>query len=209
MARYTGPVCKLCRREGVKLMLKGTRCMTPKCAFDRRPQAPGVHGAKRQRKMSDFGSQLREKQKARRIYGVLEKQFRRMYEDARRAEGATGERLLQALEMRLDNVVYKLGYADSRKQARQLVRHGHFAVNERKTDIPSFITKIGDVITLKDTSREKEYFKVAGEIMGKKDVPAWLGQDASQMSGRVISVPTRIEIDLTLEELLIVEYYSR
>jgi small subunit ribosomal protein S4 len=208
MARYTGPVCKLCRRENVQLMLKGARCMTDKCAVKRRPQAPGMHGAKR-KKVSDFGQQLREKQKARRIYGILERQFRKMYEDARRAEGATGENLLQLLEMRLDNVVYKLGYADSRKQARQLVRHGHFVVNGRKTDVPSFKTKVGDQIELRPASRQKEYFKMVADVIGKKDVPAWLSQDASQMSGRVLTVPTRTEIDATVEEQLIVEYYSR
>jgi small subunit ribosomal protein S4 len=209
MARYTGPVCKLCRREGVQLFLKGTRCLTDKCSVKKRPAGPGMHGAKR-KKVSEFGQQLREKQKARRIYGLLEKQFRKTYEEARRAEGATGERLLQFLEMRLDSVVHKLGYADSRKQARQLVRHGHFVVNGRKTDVPSFLTKVGDVVEVKPASREKEYFKVVADVMGKKDVPIWLSQDASQMTGKVLSVPTRAEIDASsVDEQLIVEYYSR
>jgi small subunit ribosomal protein S4 len=189
-------------------MLKGTRCMTDKCAVKRRPQAPGMHGAKR-KKISDFGQQLREKQKARRIYGILEKQFRKTYESARRAEGATGENLLQLLELRLDNVVYKLGFADSRKQARQLVRHGHFNVNGRKTDVPSFTTKIGDVVELRPASRQKEYFKMVADVFGKKDVPEWLGQDASQMNGRVLTVPTRAQVEASVEEQLIVEYYSR
>ncbi len=209
MARYTGPVCRLCRREGLKLMLKGDRCMSPKCSIERRPSAPGMHGAKRQRKMSDFGLQLREKQKARRIYGVLERQFRKHYEEAQRRPGATGENLLQILELRLDNVVHRLGFADSRKQARQLVRHGHFIVNGRKTDIPSFIAKAGDVITLKEESRNKEYFKVVAEVIQKRDIPGWLNLDPRAMSGRVVSVPGRSEIDTTLEEQLIVEFYSR
>ena len=209
MARYTGPVCRLCRREGLKLMLKGDRCMSPKCSVERRPNAPGVHGAKRQRKLSDYGLQLREKQKARRIYGVLEKQFRKHYDEAQRRTGATGENLLQILELRLDNVVHRLGFADSRKQARQLVRHGHFVVNGRKTDIPSYITKAGDTIALKTESRNKEYFKVVAEVIGKHDVPGWLNLDPRALSGRVVSVPGRSEIDTTLEEQLIVEYYSR
>ncbi|MEI6043996.1 MAG: 30S ribosomal protein S4 [Chloroflexota bacterium] len=209
MARYTGPVCRLCRREGMKLMLKGDRCMSPKCSIERRPTAPGVHGAKRQRKLSDFGLQLREKQKARRIYGVLEKQFRKHYDSAQRRTGATGENLLQILELRLDNVVHRLGFADSRKQARQLVRHGHFTVNGRKTDIPSYITKAGDTIALKQESRNKEYFKVVAEVIGRRDVPGWLTIDPRALSGRILSVPGRSEIDTTLEEQLIVEYYSR
>ncbi len=190
-------------------MLKGDRCMSPKCSIERRPTAPGVHGAKRQRKLSDFGLQLREKQKARRIYGVLEKQFRKHYDAAQRRTGATGENLLQILELRLDNVVHRLGFADSRKQARQLVRHGHFTVNGRKTDIPSYITKAGDTIALKAESRNKEYFKVVVEVIGRHDVPGWLNLDPRELSGRVVSVPGRSEIDTTLEEQLIVEYYSR
>lgn len=209
MARYTGPVCKLCRREGVKLMLKGDRCMGPKCSVERRPQAPGMHGAKRARKMSDYGMQLREKQKARRIYGVLERQFRKHYGEAQRATGATGERLLQLLEMRLDNVVYRMGYADSRPQARQLVRHGHFTVNGKPTDIPSFNTKAGDTIAVKEVSKGKEYFKIAVEVMSKHNTPAWISMDAKNMTGKVVKVPARNEMDLVLNEQLIVEYYSR
>jgi small subunit ribosomal protein S4 len=192
----------------MKLILKGDRCMSPKCSIERRPTAPGMHGAKRQRKLSDFGLQLREKQKARRIYGVLEKQFRKHYDAAKRRSGATGENLLQILELRLDNVVHRLGFADSRKQARQLVRHGHFTVNGRKTDIPSYITKAGDTIALKLESRNKEYFKVVAEVIGKRDIPGWLSIDPHALSGRILSVPGRSEIDATLEEQLIVEYYS-
>jgi len=209
MARYTGPVCRLCRREGVKLLLKGERCLTPKCAVERRPQAPGQHGAKRQRKLSDYGTQLREKQKARRIYGVLEKQFRKHYEEARRQDGATGDRLMQILELRLDNLVYRLGFADSRSQARQLVRHGHFSVNGRKTDIPSFLSKVGDVVMVLEGSRSKEYFKVINETIGRYDAPAWVNLDPKGLSGRVIRIPERSEIDTSLETQLIVEYYSR
>ena len=209
MARYTGPVCKLCRREGVKLMLKGDRCMGPKCSVDRRPTAPGVHGAKRQRKMSDYGLQLREKQKARRIYGVLERQFSKHYAEAKRVTGATGERLLQILELRLDNVVYRMGFADSRPQARQIVRHGHFMVNGRATDIPSYILKAGDTIAVKENSRGKEYFKVVADSIGRTDVPGWLNLDAKNLSGRVVNAPVRSEMDVVLDEQLIVEYYSR
>jgi len=209
MARYTGPVCKLCRREGMKLMLKGDRCMTPKCAFERRPFAPGMHGAKRARKLSDYGLQLREKQKARRIYGIVEKQFRKHYEEAQRRPGATGENLLQILEMRLDNVVYRLGFADSRSQARQLVRHGHFNVNGRKTDVPSFLVKLGDNIVLRENSRAKEYFKTVQEEIRRHDAPPWLTLDISSLSGKIVSVPSRGDIDATMEEQLIVEYYSR
>ncbi|HEX2915047.1 MAG TPA: 30S ribosomal protein S4 [Chloroflexia bacterium] len=209
MARYTGPVCKLCRREGVKLMLKGDRCMGPKCSVERRPTAPGVHGAKRQRKMSDFGLQLREKQKARRIYGILEKQFSKHYSEAKRIPGATGERLLQILELRLDNIVYRLGLADSRPQARQIVRHGHITVNGRTTDIPSYIVKAGDTIAVKENSKGKEYFKIAAETVGKTDVPGWLNLDARNLSGRVVNIPARADLDVVLDEQLIVEYYSR
>jgi small subunit ribosomal protein S4 len=190
-------------------MLKGERCYTPKCSVERRQQAPGVHGAKRQRKLSDFGTQLREKQKARRIYGVLERQFRKHYDEARRQTGATGERLLQVLELRLDNVVYRMGFADSRKQARQLVRHGHFAVNGRKTDVPSFLAKVGDTIKLVDNSREKIYFKNLADTIARKDTPAWLNLDAKGLNGRIVRLPEHSEIDSTLETNLIVEYYSR
>ncbi len=190
-------------------MLKGDRCMSAKCAIERRPTAPGMHGAKRQRKMSDYGLQLREKQKARRIYGVLEKQFSKHYAEAQRSTGATGERLLQTLELRLDNIVYRLGFGDSRSQARQIVRHGHFTVNGRATDVPSFITKAGDTIAVKESSRGKEYFKVVAETITKHDVPGWLSLDPKGLSGRIVNVPVRSEMDITLDEQLIVEYYSR
>lgn len=209
MARYTGPVCKLCRREGVKLMLKGDRCMGPKCSVDRRPTAPGMHGAKRGRKMSDYGMQLREKQKARRIYGVLEKQFTKQYGEAQRASGATGERMLQLLELRLDNIVYRMGFADSRPQARQIVRHGHFLVNGKATDIPSFIVKAGDTVTVAEASKSKQYFQLAIANMSKHETPAWVSVDGKNLSGRVLKVPARNEMDVVLDEQLIVEYYSR
>lgn len=209
MARYTGPVCKLCRREAVKLMLKGDRCMGPKCSVERRPTAPGMHGAKRQRKMSDFGLQLREKQKARRIYGVLEKQFSKHFDEAKRIPGATGERLLQILELRLDNIVYRMGFADSRAQARQIVRHGHFTVNGRATDVPSFITKAGDTVAVKESSRGKEYFKVVADSFGKTEIPGWVSIEPKNLSGRIVSIPVRNEMDITLDEQLIVEYYNR
>ncbi len=209
MARYTGPVCKLCRREGVKLMLKGDRCMSNKCAFERRPSIPGMHGGKRPRKQSDYGEQLRMKQRARRTYGVLEKQFRKHYAEAQRSPGATGERLLQTLELRLDNIVYRLGFGDSRAQARQIVRHGHFTVNGRATNIPSFLTKAGDVIAVKESSRNKEYFKTVTEIISKHQIPGWLNLDPKNLSGRIVNVPVRSEMDTLIDEQLIVEFYSR
>ncbi len=190
-------------------MLKGDRCMGPKCSVERRPGAPGMHGAKRARKMSDYGLQLREKQKARRIYGVLERQFAKHYAEAKRVTGATGERLLQILELRLDNVVYRLGFADSRAQARQIVRHGHFSVNGRPTDIPSFMMKAGDTVAVRESSKGKEYFKIAADTIGKTDVPGWLSLDPKGLVGRVVSVPARSELDVVLDEQLIVEYYSR
>jgi small subunit ribosomal protein S4 len=211
MARYTGPVCKLCRREGEKLLLKGERCFTPKCALERRAYAPGMRGRQAQfrRKKSDYGLQLREKQKARRIYGVLERQFRRYYKEAERRKGLTGVNLLIILESRLDNVVYRLGFADSRAQARQLVRHGHFDVNGRKTNIPSFLVKAGDVIGVRERSKKLAYFRDLGTVMEHKVVPEWLSLDIPIMEGRVLALPTREDIDASLDEHLIVEYYSR
>ena len=211
MARYTGPVCKLCRREGEKLLLKGERCFTPKCALERRAYAPGMHGRQAQfrRKKSDYGLQLREKQKARRIYGVLERQFRRYFQEAERRKGLTGANLLIILESRLDNVVYRLGFADSRAQARQLVRHGHFDVNGRKTNIPSFLVKAGDVIAVRERSKKLAYFRDLGTVMEHKVVPEWLSLDIPIMEGRVLALPTREDIDASLDEHLIVEYYSR
>jgi len=211
LARYTGPVCKLCRREGEKLFLKGERCFTPKCAVERRSYAPGMHGRRGQyrRKVSDYGLQLREKQKARRIYGVMERQFRRYFREAQKQKGLTGENLLQILERRLDNVVYRLGFASSRAQARQLVRHGHFEVNGRKTDIPSYLVKPGDEIRVRDRSRKLAYFQAAAKELERKAVPEWMSLDPRSLSGRILELPKREDIDLTLKEQLIVEYYSR
>ncbi len=211
MARYTGSVCKLCRREEEKLFLKGERCLTAKCAVERRAYPPGMHGQQRQyrRKISDYGLQLREKQKARRIYGVLERQFRRYYREAERRKGLTGVNLLCVLESRLDNAVYRLGFADSRSQARQLIRHGHFALNDRKTNIPSVLVKPGDVIAVRAKSRQKPYFRAVAKELGNKPVPQWMALDAPGLSGRILSLPSREDIDISLDESLIVEYYSR
>src|SRR5579859_4166206 len=206
MARYTGPVCKLCRREGLKLFLKGERCFTPKCAIERRNQPPGQHGQRRRGKVSDYGVQLREKQKARRTYGILERQFRRHFEMAEGRPGVTGENLLQVLESRLDNIVYRLGIADSRPQARQIVAHGHILVNGTKTDIPSYICKPGDQITVRPEHLADEYFKVVVGSIGRKDIPAWLSLDPRALSGRLVSLPARADLDVNLNEQLIVEY---
>jgi small subunit ribosomal protein S4 len=212
MARYTDAVCRLCRREGLKLFLKGDRCLSPKCAIEKRNHPPGDHGKKVtfKRKMSDYGMQMREKQKARRIYGVMEKQFRRYFHEASRRQGMTGVTLLSILESRLDNVVYRLGFADSRAQARQLVCHGHFLVNSKKTDIPSFLVGTGDTIAVSETSRNMTYFKDRSQIMqrmGKS--PAWLNLSAISLSGSVVNQPGREDIEIPLNEQLIVEYYSR
>ncbi len=213
MARYRGPVCKLCRREGEKLFLKGTRCFSPKCAFERRSYAPGQHGRsamfRRRRRESDFARQLRAKQRARRVYGVLERQFRRYYETALQRRGLTGENLLQILESRLDNVVYRLGYAASRAEARQLVTHGHFNVNGRRTDVPSMLLSPGDVIEVREGSRKRKYFKDLAALAESRSVPAWLTRDLGNLSGSVLRLPERAEIDGNLNEQLIVEYYSR
>ncbi len=209
MARYTGPVCKLCRREGMKLFLKGDKCFTPKCTIERRPQPPGPHSQRRNRKVSDYGLQLREKQKARRIYGVLERQFRRHFEAAEKRPGVTGENLLQVLEMRLDNVVYRLGLADSRAQARQLVRHGHIMMNGHKTDIPSYMCKPSDEIRVMDTSKTSEYFQTLQPQLARKQIADWMELNANTMTGRVMRVPGRDELGLDLNEQLIVEFYSR
>lgn len=211
MARYIGPVCKLCRREEEKLYLKGERCFGEKCALERRNYAPGMHGRKGQfrRKVSDYGLQLREKQKARRIYGVLERQFRRYYAEALKRPGMTGVTLLGILERRLDNVVYRLGFAESRTQARQLVRHGHFEVNGRKTNIPSMILRPGDVVAVRQSSFNNGYFSVVKELLAERKVVDWLSRDDNRLSGQVLSMPTREQIDVPLQEQLIVEYYSR
>ena len=208
MARYTGPVCKLCRREGVKLFLKGDKCIT-KCTLERRNTRPGQHGSGRARKASGYALQLREKQKVRRTYGILERQFHKHFEAAARRPGKTSENLLQILEMRLDNLVYRLGFADSRAQARQLVCHGHFAVNGRKTDIPSFIAKPNDVITVRERSKALEYFKTRELLLAQKGVPSWLSLDITGMTGRVTSLPSRTDLELPFEEQKVVEFYQR
>ena len=208
MARYTGPVCKLCRREGVKLFLKGDKCIT-KCTLERRNSRPGQHGGGRARKESGYAKQLREKQRVRRTYGILERQFSKHFDAAARRTGKTSENLLQILEMRLDNLVYRLGFADSRAQARQLVNHGHFAVNGRKTDIPSFIAKPNDVITVRERSKGLEYFKARALVLAQKGVPSWLRLDTNEMSGRVITIPSRADLELPFDETMVVEFYQR
>ena len=208
MARYTGPVCRICRRHGLKLFLKGERCFGPKCAIERRNYPPGDHGQRR-RKLSEYANQLKEKQKARYIYGVLERQFRKHFEEAERRPGMTGANLLRVLESRLDNAVYRLGFADSRKQARQLVRHGHFSLNGRRTDIPSALVKAGDTIAVMPKSKELEYFKIVQEGLARKGVPDWLELDVAAMSGRVLNLPGRDAIETNVTEQLVVEFYSR
>ena len=209
MARYTGPQCRLCRREGMKLYLKGDRCYSGKCAVDRKTYAPGQHGTARGRKVSEYGLQLREKQKTRRIYGVLEKQFRNYFEKAEHQQGITGENLLRLLERRLDNVIYRLGLGASRVEARQLVRHGHFTVNGRRVNIPSFLISIGDIIEVREKSKESPRVKELMERAAEKTIVTWLEYDSNQAKGRVVSLPTRDQIDIPVEEHLIVELYSR
>lgn len=212
MSRYLGPVCKLCRRAGEKLYLKGERCYSEKCALEDRSYPPGQHGkeqAFRRRKLSDYGMQLQEKQKARRIYGIQERQFRRYFREAERRSGLTGVNLLVLLETRLDNVVYRLGLATSRAQARQLVSHGHFMVNGRKTNIPAYGLKAGDVVSVRPESRQTTYFKNLREQLGQRAVPAWLSLDADKLEGRILAMPARQEIDVPVQEQLIVEFYSR
>ena len=208
MARYHGPVCRLCRREGMKLFLKGERCFKEKCAVERRSYAPGQHG-KRRNKMQPYGFQLREKQKVRRVYGVLEAQFRRYFAEAARQKGVTGENLLRLLELRLDNVVYSLGFASSRAQARQLVRHGHVKVDGRKVNIPSFRVKPGMAIALKDGLKSNALVNEALETAQGRGVPVWLELDAENFAGKVVAVPSREDIRLPIQEQLIVELYSR
>ena len=213
MARYTGPRCKLCRREGQKLFLKGQRCFSPKCPFERgRDHPPGEHGRMaqfRRRRPSDYARQLREKQKAKRIYGVLERQFRRYFREAERRPGLTGENLLILLERRLDNVVYRLGFADSRAQARQLVQHGHFVVNGRRMNIPSYTVRPQDIITVREGSRKRKYFKERAKQLDERAVPNWLSLNVETLTARVLKEPSREDIDASLNEQLIVEYYSR
>lgn len=208
MARYTGPSCKLCRREGKKLFLKGERCLTDKCAVARRSTVPGQHGAGR-KNVKEYGLQLREKQTARRYYGVQEKQFLNYYVEADKKEGVSGENLLTLLECRLDNIVYRMGMANSRKEARQFVRHAHFTLNGKKVDIPSIICKVGDVIAVKEKSKASEKFKALAEIMDTAVIPKWLEVDFENLSAKVVALPKREDIDFPFEEQLIIELYSK
>ena len=210
MARYTGPSCRLCRREGCKLYLKGERCMTDKCALARRESAPGQHGAgSGRRRVKEYSLQLREKQKAKRYYGILEKQFENYFKKADRKEGQTGENLLTMIERRLDNVVYRMGMAESRKEARQLVLHAHFTVNGKKVNVPSYEVRKGDVIALKDSSRKLEKFKVLIENITARTVPAWMNVDKENIVATITELPTREDVDFPFEEHLIVELYSK
>ncbi|HTX79725.1 MAG TPA: 30S ribosomal protein S4 [Longilinea sp.] len=212
MARYIGPACKLCRREGEKLFLKGARCFTPKCAFEQRGFAPGQHGRTsqgRSERESDYARQLRAKQRARRVYGILERQFRRYFSVALHRRGMTGLNLLQTLELRLDNVIFRMGLAENRGQARQLATHGHFLVNGVHTDIPSMLLRPGDTVSIREGSRNLKYFKELPEIAEKRLCAVWLERDLKGLTGRVLRLPERAEIDGNLNEQLIVEYYSR
>ena len=208
MARYTESVCRICRREGAKLYFKGTRCYTKKCSFERRPTPPGQHGVRR-RKVGEYGLQLREKQKVRKTYGVLERQFRNYFIDADSRPGVTGENLLRSLETRLDNVVYRMGFAPSRPSARQLVVHGHFSVNGRPTNIPSMRLRPGDRVEVRESHRAREPFKVAKETLRSHQAPEWLRIDAATLGGQVVDLPRRDQMPLDLNEQLVVEYYSR
>ena len=208
MARYTGANCKLCRREGCKLYLKGERCTNGKCAFDHRSAAPGQHGAAR-KKVGEYGRQLREKQKARRYYGVLEGQFKHYYEMAEKMDGITGANLLILLERRLDNVVYRMGMASSRKEARQLVLHSHFTLNGKKVSIPSILIKAGDVIAVKETSKESVKIKALAEACATATTPKWIEKDVANLTAKVVALPAREDIDFEFNEQLIVELYSK
>lgn len=208
MARYTESVCKLCRREGQKLFLKGQRCYTDKCAVSRRAYVPGQHGQGR-KKTSEYGLQMRAKQMTKRFYGVLESQFRKYYEMAAKKQGKTGEEMLILLERRLDNVVYRLGWANSRPEARQLVTHGHISVNGKRVDIPSYLTKADEVISIMESSRKSEKVKAVLEANASRPVPKWLTENREAFEGKVVTLPTREEIDLPVDETLIVEYYSK
>lgn len=208
MARYKDAVCRLCRREGMKLYLKGDRCYSPKCAIDRRGYAPGQHGQMR-RKLSEYGLQLREKQKARRIYGVLERQFKNYFDKAVRQKGVTGENLLRLLETRLDNVVFRMGFASSRPQARQIVRYGHVEVNGKRVTIPSYQVKEKDVVSIREKSRSLPFFKEISEAGAAKVVPGWLSVNFETLTGEIVSLPKREDIDVPIQEHLIVELYSK
>ncbi len=208
MARYTGASCRLCRREGEKLFLKGSRCYTDKCAVTRRQYAPGEHGQQR-KKLSEYGIQLREKQKAKKFYGILENQFRKYFDMAAKTKGITGENLLKLLETRFDNIVYRLGFARSRTEARQLVRHGHFNINGRKVDIPSYILKPNDLVEVREGSRDNEIFNEILDVTGSKVVPEWLSADHEALKGTVVAIPSREDVDLPVQEHMIVELYSK
>jgi len=208
LSRYTGPRCKICRREGTKLFLKGERCFTDRCALDRRNYGPGEHGQRRAR-ISEYRVQLREKQKVRFNYGVSETQFKRYYEIAKRKKGITGENLLLLLERRLDNIVYRMGFASSRSEARQLIGHGHIAVNGRKTDIPSFMVKEGDQIEVREKGKKFEFVKTALENAGQRGIPEWLEVDEDGMKGKVKTLPERDDLPMEVDETLIVEFYSK
>ncbi len=209
MARYAGPVCRLCRREGMKLFLKGERCYGEKCAIERRNVPPGQHGKGRRARLLGYGLQLREKQKVKRMYGVLERQFRRYFEKADRQKGVTGEILLQLLERRLDNVVYRLGFAASRAQGRQLVRHGHFTVNGKRADVPSFSIKPGDLVAVRPSSLKNPSITYAMEEVKGRGIPEWMEVNGEQMTGRLAATPTRDQLNLPIQEQLIVELYSK
>ncbi|NLD49004.1 MAG: 30S ribosomal protein S4 [Clostridiaceae bacterium] len=208
MARYTDASCRLCRREGDKLFLKGERCYTNKCSVSRRGYAPGQHGQSK-KKLSEYGIQLREKQKARRYYGILEGQFRRYFDIAVKKKGITGENLLQILELRLDNAVYRMGFASSRPEARQLVTHGHFTINGKRVNIPSYLIKVGDVIAVSEKSMSSPKIKAIAEAAGGRAIPKWMESDADKMSCKVVALPSREDVDLPLKESLIVELYSK
>ncbi len=208
MARYTESVCRLCRREGMKLFLKGDRCYSDKCAIVKRPYAPGQHGQQR-KKVSEYGLQLREKQKVRRVYGVQEKQFRRVFAEAERRGGVAGENLLMLLETRLDNVVFRMGLAASRVEARQLIGHGHFTVNGKKVDIASYAVREGDVVAVKEKSRKSNKFVEIAEALANKTVPGWIEMDKENLTGKVVAMPSRDDIDIPITEQLVVELYSR
>ena len=208
MARYTGPACRVCRRQGDKLMLKGAKCFTPKCPVEKRHTPPGQHTSAR-RKVSEYSLQLKEKQRVRYIYGVLERQFRKHFAEAERRPGLTGENFLRILEMRLDNVAYRLGFADSRRQARQLVLHGHITVNGRVASVPSYQVKVGAVVSWKEGSSELALYQAVVKDIGSKTIPSWLNLDRETISGRVLAVPSRSDIESTIDERLIVAFYSK
>ncbi|NQW15984.1 MAG: 30S ribosomal protein S4 [Chloroflexi bacterium] len=210
MARYTGPVCRQCRRNGNKLFLKGERCYTPRCAIEKHRGKPGQQASQMMRsRITEYGTQLQEKQKARQMYGVLERQFKNYIDRANRMSGVTGDRLLQLLERRLDNAVYRMGFADSRNQARQLVNHGHFTVNGRKASIPSFLIKQGDLVSWREQSRKTEIFKIVSESLGKRPTPTWLTVDTGEVTGSITTLPEPTEIDSAIDTRMIVEFYSR